>query len=126
EKLIKEKIMEVLKSKFRPEFLNRIDEIIIFNRLKKEDILKIVEIQTSLLQKRLEEKKIKIELTEKAKNYLAEKGYDENFGARPLKRLIQKEIENPLAVKVLSGEFKEGDSIVIDIENGSLKFNKKN
>ncbi|MCM8767946.1 MAG: AAA family ATPase, partial [Candidatus Omnitrophica bacterium] len=125
ENLIRNKIMDALKSKFRPEFLNRIDEIIIFNRLKKQDILKIVDIQISYLQKRLLDKKIQIELTEDSKNYLAEKGYDENFGARPLKRLIQKEIENPLALKILSGEFKEGDKIVIDFENGTLKFHRK-
>ncbi|MCM8804770.1 MAG: ATP-dependent chaperone ClpB, partial [Candidatus Omnitrophica bacterium] len=116
---------EALKSKFRPEFLNRIDEIIIFNRLKKEDILKIVNIQISYLQKRLLDKKIEIKLSEEAKNYLVEKGYDENFGARPLKRLIQKEIENPLALKILSGEFKEGNIIFIDVENSSLTFKKE-
>ncbi|MCM8818524.1 MAG: ATP-dependent chaperone ClpB [Candidatus Omnitrophica bacterium] len=125
EKLIREKIMEGLKSKFRPEFLNRIDEIIIFNKLKKEDILKIVDIQISYLQKRLEDKKIKIELTQNAKQYIAEKGYDENFGARPLKRLIQKELENPLAIKILSGNFKEGDTIIIDFKDGVLTFQKK-
>jgi len=124
EETIKNKIMETLKSKFRPEFLNRIDEIIIFRKLKKEDILKIVSIQISHLQKRLSEKKIKIEITESVKNYLAEKGYDENFGARPLKRLIQKEIENPLALKIISGEFKEGDTIIIDFKNGTLMFTK--
>lgn len=126
DELIREKIMDVLKSKFRPEFLNRIDEIIIFNRLKKEDILKIVDIQISYLQKRLYEKKIKIELTEKAKLYLSEKGYDENFGARPLKRLIQREIENPLALKIISGEIKENDSIIVDLEDGKLVFKKMN
>ncbi|MCM8784887.1 MAG: ATP-dependent chaperone ClpB [Candidatus Omnitrophica bacterium] len=126
ENLIREKIMDALKSKFRPEFLNRIDEIIIFKRLKKEHILKIVDIQISYLQNRLSDKKMQIELTEKAKNYLAEKGYDENFGARPLKRVIQKEIENSLALKILSGEFKEGDIIIVGAENNSLKFSKKN
>jgi ATP-dependent Clp protease ATP-binding subunit ClpB len=124
ENVIREKIMDILKSKFRPEFLNRIDEIIIFNRLKKEDILKILDIQIGYLQKRLIDKKIKIELTDGAKNYLANKGYDENFGARPLKRLIQKEIENPLALKIISGEFKENDTIIIDIENEVLVFRK--
>jgi ATP-dependent Clp protease ATP-binding subunit ClpB len=124
ENIIREKIMEALKSKFRPEFLNRIDEIIIFNRLKKEDILKIVDIQIGHLQKRLMDKKIKIELTEKAKNYLVEKGYDENYGARPLKRVIQKEIENPLALKIISGEFKENDKIIVDVKDGILVFSK--
>jgi ATP-dependent Clp protease ATP-binding subunit ClpB len=125
ENIIREKIMEALKSKFRPEFLNRIDEIIIFNRLKKEDIMKIIDIQIGYLQKRLMDKKIKIELTEKAKEYIMERGYDENYGARPLKRTIQREIENPLALKILAGEFKENDKIIVDVENGVLVFRKE-
>ncbi|HOV22121.1 MAG TPA: ATP-dependent chaperone ClpB [bacterium] len=125
EDAMKEKIMEVVKSNFRPEFLNRIDEIIIFNKLKKEDIIKIVDIQLSYLQKRLEEKKIELTATDKAKEYIAEKGYDETFGARPLKRLIQREIENVLAGKILSGEFKEGDNVVIDCRNNQLAFSLK-
>ncbi|MCP2606531.1 ATP-dependent chaperone ClpB, partial [Candidatus Aminicenantes bacterium AC-708-I09] len=95
-KKIEEKIREILKQHFRPEFLNRIDEVIIFKPLTKESLLKIVEIQISNLQKRLEDKKLKIELSERAKELLAEKGYDPVFGARPLKRIIQREIENPL------------------------------
>jgi ATP-dependent Clp protease ATP-binding subunit ClpB len=125
ENIIREKIMEAMKSKFRPEFLNRIDEIIIFNRLKKEDIMKIIDIQIGYLQKRLMDKKIKIELTEKAKEYIMERGYDENYGARPLKRTIQREIENPLALKILAGEFKENDKIIVDVENGVLVFRKE-
>ena len=125
EDAMKEKIMEVVKSNFRPEFLNRLDEIIIFNKLKKEDIIKIVDIQLSHLQKRLEEKKIGLTATDKAKEYLAEKGYDETFGARPLKRFIQREIENVLAGKILSGEFKEGDNIVVDYRDGQLTFSLK-
>ena len=123
EEAMREKVMDVLKSTFRPEFLNRVDEVIIFRKLKKEDLLKIVDIQIGYLQQRLEEKKIKISFTEAAKNYLAEKGYDEVYGARPLKRLIQREIENPLALKVLSGEIKEGSDVEVDIENGSPVFN---
>jgi len=125
EETMKEKIMDVVKSNFRPEFLNRIDEIIIFNKLKKEDIVKIVEIQLSYLQKRLDERKIKLITNQKAKEYLAEKGYDETFGARPLKRLIQREIENPLAEKILAGEFKEGDTICVDFVDGKLTFTKE-
>jgi ATP-dependent Clp protease ATP-binding subunit ClpB len=122
EKAMKEKVMEVMKSKFRPEFLNRVDENITFKKLKKEDLIKIVEIQLSYLQKRLAEKQVAINASEQAKNYLAEQGYDENYGARPLKRLIQKQIENPLALKILSGEFKKGDNITVDFEQGDLKF----
>ncbi|MCX8082296.1 MAG: ATP-dependent chaperone ClpB [bacterium] len=122
EQAMREKVMDVLKSTFRPEFLNRVDEVIIFRKLKKEDLLKIVDIQIGYLQKRLEEKRITISFSDSVKNYLAEKGYDEIYGARPLKRLIQKEIENPLAVKVLSGEIKEGSSVNIDIKNDILDF----
>ncbi|HPP30817.1 MAG TPA: type VI secretion system ATPase TssH, partial [bacterium] len=95
---------------------------IIFRKLKKEDLLKIVDIQVGYLQQRLEEKKIGISFTDSAKNYLAEKGYDEIYGARPLKRLIQREIENPLALKVLSGEVKEGSSVKVDIKDGKPIF----
>jgi len=122
EEAMREKVMDVLKSTFRPEFLNRVDEVIIFRKLKKEDLLKIVDIQVGYLQQRLEEKKIKISFTDSAKNYLAEKGYDEIYGARPLKRLIQREIENPLALKVLSGEVKEGSSVKVDIKDGKPIF----
>ena len=125
EEKMKSKMIDVLKSKFRPEFLNRIDEIIIFNKLKKEDLIKIVEIQFSYLRKRLDEKKIKLTATNDAKGYLAEKGYDENYGARPLNRLIQKEVENPLALKILSGEFQEGDTVTLDLKNGQLTLEKK-
>ncbi|MCM8762203.1 MAG: ATP-dependent chaperone ClpB [Candidatus Omnitrophica bacterium] len=117
EETMREKVMDVVNSSFRPEFLNRIDEVIIFKKLKKEDLLKIVDIQIGYLHQRLEEKKIKISFSDSAKNYLAEKGYDETYGARPLKRLIQREIENPLALKVLSGEIKEGEVVFVDIND---------
>lgn len=122
EEAMKEKVMEVLKTSFRPEFLNRVDEIIIFKKLTKEDLLKIVDIQIDYLRQRLQQKKIDISFTDSARNYLAEKGYDEIYGARPLKRLIQKEIENPLAIKVLSGEVKEGDTVKVDIKDGKPEF----
>jgi ATP-dependent Clp protease ATP-binding subunit ClpB len=122
EETMREKVMDVLKSTFRPEFLNRVDEVIIFRKLKKEDLLKIVDIQIGYLQERLDQKKISITFSEAAKNYLAEKGYDEVYGARPLKRLIQREIENPLAMKVLSGEIKEGSTVKVDIKDGTLVF----
>ncbi|MDD3725721.1 MAG: ATP-dependent chaperone ClpB [Candidatus Ratteibacteria bacterium] len=122
EEAMKEKVMDVLKSSFRPEFLNRVDEIIIFRKLTKEDLLKIVDIQIGYLQQRLQERKIDISFTDAAKNYLAEKGYDEIYGARPLKRLIQREIENPLAMKVLSGEIKEGSRVKVDIKDGVPVF----
>jgi ATP-dependent Clp protease ATP-binding subunit ClpB len=122
EEAAKEKISDILKSTFRPEFLNRIDEIITFNKLTKENLTSIVDIQIGYLQKRLEEKNILIKFTKEAKEYLAEKGYDETYGARPLKRLIQKEVENPIALKILSGEIKENSTVNITKEKDILKI----
>jgi ATP-dependent Clp protease ATP-binding subunit ClpB len=111
---LKDKLMEALRRTFRPEFLNRIDEIVTFKSLGPEQIEKIVDIQLRDLQKRLADRKITIELTREAKKTLAERGYDPVFGARPLKRTIQRMIENPLAVEILGGKFREGDHIIID------------
>ncbi|MCM8814924.1 MAG: ATP-dependent chaperone ClpB [Candidatus Omnitrophica bacterium] len=122
EQEISKKVNELLKSKFRPEFLNRVDEIILFHKLTKDELKKIVEIQISYLAARLAERKISIILTDSAINWLAENGYDPNYGARPLKRLIQREIENPLALKILAGEFKEGSTIEIDAQDDVIKF----
>ncbi len=119
------RVMEALRATFKPEFLNRIDEIVIFNSLNREQIRKIVEIQIKQLAKRLEEKHISIELTDAAKDLLAEKGYDPVYGARPLKRVIQKLIQDPLAVKILDGSFKEGDHVIVDVQNGEIVFKKK-
>jgi len=124
EEEIQKKVNELLKTKFRPEFLNRVDEIILFHKLTKSDLMKIVDIQISYLASRLAERKISIQLTDHAKSWLAEHGYDPNYGARPLKRLIQREIENPLALKLLSGEFKEHDTIEIDVKEDKLSFKK--
>ncbi len=121
---IKERIREALRSQFRPEFLNRIDEIIIFNRLGRKEIKEIVNIQFRQLQARLSEKKIHIFLTDKAKEFIAEEGFDPVYGARPLKRAIQREILDPLAVKLLKGEFKEKDGIVVNNVNGKIVFQK--
>ncbi len=127
EELAKE-IRERLHEYFRPEFINRIDEIIIFHPLGQEQIKQIVEIQTRSLQKRLAERKIGLELSEAAKNLVAREGYDPVFGARPLKRAIQREIENPLSRLLLQGAFKDGDTIVVNVTtpNGdSLAFERK-
>ncbi len=118
------KVHELVKSKFRPEFLNRVDEIILFHKLTKQDLLKIVDIQLSYLASRLAEKKIEIDVTEPARKWLAEHGYDPSYGARPLKRLIQKEIENPLAIKLLAGEFRENSTIEIDVKDSNLVFTR--
>jgi ATP-dependent Clp protease ATP-binding subunit ClpB len=110
----KDRLMEALRGTFRPEFLNRIDEIVIFRSLGPEQIEQIVGIQMRDVQKRLAERKVTIALTEEARKVLAERGYDPVFGARPLKRAIQRMIENPLAVEVLGGKFREGDHVVVD------------
>lgn len=111
---MKEKVGAELSGCFRPEFLNRIDDIIIFRKLDGKDLEKIIDIQISAVEKRLEERKIYIELTDKAKNFISQKGYDSAFGARPLKRALQTYLINPLSSKLISGEFKEGDRIKID------------
>ncbi len=118
-------VLNALKAQFRPEFLNRIDEIIVFNQLSKEDIKQIVDIQLRLLQKRLADKKLVIELTDKAKEKLAEEGFDPVYGARPLKRVIQREIQDPLALKVIEGQFSEGDHILVDVsDTGEMVFSR--
>ena len=124
-KEIEDRIFELLKATFRPEFLNRIDEIIVFNNLTRDDIIKIVDIQIKYLNERLIEKGMFLELTERAKEMLATYGYDPVFGARPLKRAIQKYIENPLALKILEGAFTEDDKIIADVnEVGEFEFRK--
>ncbi len=122
---LKDKLMDVLRHTFRPEFLNRVDETVIFKSLGKEEIEKIVEIQLKDLRKRLAERKLQLEVTPEAKAMLAERGYDPVFGARPLKRTIQRMIENPLAVEVLAGRFGEGDTVVVEPDGETLKFRKE-
>ena len=115
-----------LETHFRPEFLNRIDEVIIFRPLGKDTILKITDLQVELLRKRLTDRKIGIELTDEARTALGEKGYDPVYGARPLKRVIQQEIQNPLAMRILSGETREGETVKVDVDaKGAFVFAKK-
>jgi ATP-dependent Clp protease ATP-binding subunit ClpB len=121
---LKEAVMNDLKAFFRPEFLNRVDEIIIFNPLSRELLKLIVDIQVSRMKKYLSEKGIGIVLTEAAKARFAEIGYDPVYGARPLKRTLQREILNPLAVKLLDGTFREGDVVEVDVEDDHLIFQK--
>ncbi len=121
---LKEKVMEDLKGFFRPEFLNRVDEIIIFNPLTQDMLKEIVDIQIQRMKKYLKDRHIDIVLTEKAKEYLAEKGYDPVYGARPLKRLIQREVLNPLAMKLLERSIREGDTVEVDYEAGEIKFTR--
>jgi ATP-dependent Clp protease ATP-binding subunit ClpB len=118
--------MDALRATFKPEFLNRIDDIITFRALTIEDIEKIVNIQFALVQKRLEERKLTLELTDQTKDYIARTGYSTVYGARPLKRVLQKMILDPLALKILSGTFGEGDKIIVDLNNKEeLQFLKK-
>lgn len=113
-------VRENLKAFFRPEFINRLDEIIVFHPLEKEHIRSIVDIQLARLQDRLTDRHIMLKLDDKAKNWLADNGYDPQFGARPLKRLIQQEVENPLAIKLLDGEIKDNSTIVISADKNGL------
>jgi ATP-dependent Clp protease ATP-binding subunit ClpB len=121
----KGKVLEELNRHFRPEFLNRVDEIIVFHSLTKEDLVQIVDIQLQRLQRLLAERNIALELTEVAKQLMAEKGYDPVYGARPLKRTIQRELQDPLALKILQGEFREGDTALVDVRDGELVFGEK-
>jgi len=117
---LRDKVMTALKDSFRPEFINRIDEIIIFNYLGKEEIKKIVDLELQKVEDRLMAKNIKIKTTDACKEFLAEQGFDQNLGARPLKRVIQKLILNPLSLKIVAGEIKEGELVMIDKENGMI------
>ncbi len=119
---VRRRVMDALRGNFRPEFLNRIDEIVIFNPLTRDDIKGIIDIQVERLKDRLRERRIGVELTDTAKDYIAEVGYDPVYGARPLKRAIQKYILDPLAVEILEGKFKDGDKIIVDYDREQKKI----
>jgi ATP-dependent Clp protease ATP-binding subunit ClpB len=119
------RVMEALRGHFRPEFLNRIDETIIFDRLTDKEITSIVDIQLKRLLKRLDQRNIQLELSDKARKFLAREGYDPAYGARPLKRVIQQQILNPLSVSILDGQFSEGDTVLADLAKDHLEFSKK-
>ena len=125
EREIHQKIQQDLKKTFRPEFLNRIDEIIIFHTLSQEQVKQIVDFQMEEISTRLAEQGLTVELTEAAREWLAEEGYDPQFGARPLKRTLQQRVESPLSVKLLRGIFQSGDTVVIDIGEEGLTFAQK-
>jgi len=122
EELMRTHVMDALRGQFRPEFLNRIDDVVIFHGLVEKQLEAIVELETKALARRLAERKITLELTPAAKALVAKEGYDPAYGARPIRRTIQKLILDPLAQKVLSGEYKEGDTVFVDAENGSIQF----
>ena len=117
-------VLETMRAHFRPEFLNRIDEIIIFNPLTREQIKAVVDIQLSRLRQRLGARKITLSLTPAAKDLLATEGYDPTYGARPLKRVIQRRLEDPLSLQILEGKFHEGDSLEVDAQDGQLVIQK--
>lgn len=115
-------VKDLLKQYFRPEFLNRIDEIIVFHPLTKDQLTRIVDVQLDHLRKRLATRNLKLQISEPAKRLLAEEGYDPNFGARPLKRVIQHRLENPIASMILKGEYAEGATIRVDVDAARHDF----
>ncbi len=121
---MKDKVIDELKKSFRPEFLNRVDEIIVFHALNKEHINSIVELMVKEVSKRLLEQDLHLEATPEAKDVLTQEGFDPDFGARPLRRAIQRLIENPLADEILSGTFKEGDNVLVDAKDNKIVFKK--
>ncbi|GIQ79085.1 ATP-dependent chaperone ClpB [Bradyrhizobium sp. RD5-C2] len=122
---VREQVMNMVRAHFRPEFLNRIDEIILFHRLQKSDMGRIVEIQFSRLRKLLEDRKIDLELDPKARDWLAEKGWDPAYGARPLKRVIQRSVQDPLAEMILAGDVRDGSQVKLSATKAGLTFNGK-
>ena len=119
---MRNKIQSSLKEQFKPEFLNRIDEIIIFHPLNKKILQQIVDLQINIVQKRLGEKNIKLKISNEAKMYLTQKGYDPIYGARPLKRIIQNEILDELALQIIEKKIAEGDTVNVKLENGKIAF----
>ncbi len=121
---MRRRVMEALRQSFRPEFLNRVDEVIIFHALGLDEIIKIVGIQVGHLKRRLAERKITVELTPAARELLANEGFDPVYGARPLKRTIQRLVLDPLALDILEGRFREGDTVIVDADGGDIVFRK--
>jgi len=120
------KIEKALKDTFRPEFLNRIDEIITFSQLSVEEMTEIVGLQMKEIGERLADVGLQVELTDKAREWVAKEGYDPAFGARPMKRVLQKSVESPLSIRLLKGEFVAGDTVIVDVnEEGEVTFNVK-
>jgi ATP-dependent Clp protease ATP-binding subunit ClpB len=117
---VREQVMEEVRRAFRPEFLNRLDEILLFNRLSRAHMTDIVEIQLGRLRKLLADRKVDLELDAKSLQWLANRGYDPVYGARPLKRVIQRSLQNPLATQILEGRIKDGDTVKVTVEGGEL------
>jgi ATP-dependent Clp protease ATP-binding subunit ClpB len=122
---MKKAVLEELRNHFRPEFLNRVDDVIVFHALSKDQLKKIVEIQLGRLRERLAERQIKLELTDAAREHLVTVGFDPACGARPLKRTLQREVETELAKRLLKGEVRDGQTVVVDYVGGELTFRVK-
>jgi ATP-dependent Clp protease ATP-binding subunit ClpB len=118
----KDGVLDEVRGYFRPEFVNRIDEIVVFEPLGRDEIGQIVEIQLESLRRRLAERDLTLELTDAARAYIANKGYEPQFGARPLKRVLQREIQDPLALELLSGRIHDGSTVTVDLVEGALVF----
>ncbi len=119
---MRERVMEAVRGHFRPEFLNRIDELVVFRQLSEADILVIVDLQIESVAKRLADRRITLTVTDSARKALSREGYDPLFGARPLKRVIQRQLLDPLAIRLLGGDFHEGAEVVVDFEAGDFAF----
>jgi ATP-dependent Clp protease ATP-binding subunit ClpB len=119
---IERRVDEALRAHFKPEFLNRVDETIVFHQLQREHLGHIVEIQLARVRALLADRRIELEVTPAAQDLLAEKGYDPHYGARPLKRVIQRLVQDPLAMRILEGEFPEGSKVVVDSQGDALEF----
>jgi ATP-dependent Clp protease ATP-binding subunit ClpB len=120
---VRDEVMAEVKARFRPEFLNRLDEIILFHRLQRDQMGAIVDIQMGRLNKLLTDRKITVELDQAARTWLANRGYDPAYGARPLKRVIQKHVQDPLAEQILAGGVKDGDAVRVSVRDGELTIN---
>ena len=119
---MRERVLQAMRQHFRPEFLNRVDEILVFRSLTEEQLAQIVDIQVAWLRKRLEDRRIRLEFTDEAKRLLAERGYDPVYGARPLKRVIQKAVETPLAKKIMAGEVPDSSRVLVSTDPQGLVF----
>jgi ATP-dependent Clp protease ATP-binding subunit ClpB len=122
---MRKRVTEALRAQFRPEFLNRVDETVIFRSLSLDQIKEIVDIQLRRLKELLRERKMDVELTDAAREMIAREGFDPVYGARPLKRALQREVQNPLAVRILEGEFEDGDTVLVDVKDGRPTFSVK-
>jgi len=119
---MRERVLDAMRQHFRPEFLNRVDEILVFRSLTREQLAKIVEIQVGWLQRRLQDRRIVLQFSDEAKNLLAERGYDPVYGARPLKRVIQRSVETPLAKKIMAGEVPDGSAVGVVVAKREIAF----